>query len=144
MIFFGGLLQILGAIGEWILGNTFSMCLFFTYGTFWIVAGTQLVPCFGVGVQYSTSGSNLQGMTEPSYFATVGMRLLPCIALPEQRLPRLLTMHRILLPRPCDGHHDLHHLLAANQYSLLLRTLHFDLRFWMRRRSFLEPGTRSR
>src|ERR1700761_597100 len=60
MIFFGGALQILGAIGEWILGNTFPMCLFFTYGTFWIVAGTQLIPWFGVGVQYSTSGSNLR------------------------------------------------------------------------------------
>ncbi|KIW83886.1 hypothetical protein Z517_03132 [Fonsecaea pedrosoi CBS 271.37] len=72
MIFFGGILQILGAIGEWILGNTFSMCLFFTYGTFWIVAGTQLVPWFGVGVQYSTTGDNFHGMTEPAYFATVG------------------------------------------------------------------------
>jgi succinate-acetate transporter protein len=75
MIFFGGALQILGAIGEWILGNTFPMCLFFTYGTFWIVAGTQLVPAFGVGVQYSTTGNNLHGMTEPAYFATVGMFL---------------------------------------------------------------------
>ena len=72
MIFFGGVLQILGAIGEWILGNTFPMCLFFTYGTFWIVAGTQLIPWFGVGVQYSTSGSNLEGMAEPGYYATVG------------------------------------------------------------------------
>jgi uncharacterized protein len=72
MIFFGGALQILGAVGEWILGNTFPMCLFFTYGTFWIVAGAQLVPWFGVGVQYSTAGDNLQGMTEPGYFATVG------------------------------------------------------------------------
>lgn len=76
MIFFGGVLQILGAIGEWILGNTFPMCLFFTYGTFWIVAGTQLIPWFGVGVQYSTTGNNLHGMTEPSYYATVGKCLL--------------------------------------------------------------------
>jgi len=72
MIFFGGALQIIGAIMEWVLGNTFSMCLFFTYGTFWLVAGTQLVPAFGVGIQYSTTGDNLVGMTEPSYFATVG------------------------------------------------------------------------
>lgn len=72
MIFFGGMLQILGAIGEWILGNTFSMCLFFTYGTFWIVAGTELIPWFGVGVHYSSNGSTLQGMAEPSYYATFG------------------------------------------------------------------------
>ncbi|KAL6242948.1 hypothetical protein RBB50_010048 [Rhinocladiella similis] len=76
MIFFGGMLQILGAIGEWILGNTFSMCLFFTYGTFWIVAGTELIPWFGVGVHYSSNGSTLQGMAEPSYYATFGFYYL--------------------------------------------------------------------
>ena len=78
MIFFGGMLQIIGAIMEWILGNTFSMCLFFTYGTFWVVAGTQLVPWFGVGLQYSPSGSSLQGMTEPGYYATFGTSVLYC------------------------------------------------------------------
>jgi succinate-acetate transporter protein len=31
-IFFGAMVQIFGAIGEWILGNTFSCALFFTYG----------------------------------------------------------------------------------------------------------------
>jgi succinate-acetate transporter protein len=30
--FFGGMLQIIGGTGEWILGNTFSSVLFFTYG----------------------------------------------------------------------------------------------------------------
>ena len=67
------MLQILGAIAEWILGNTFSMCLFFTYGTFWIVAGTQLMPFFAVGAQYSPTGNSFEGMATPSYFATVGM-----------------------------------------------------------------------
>lgn len=33
-IFFGGMVQIFGAVGEWILGNTFSCALFFTYGIF--------------------------------------------------------------------------------------------------------------
>lgn len=33
-IFFGGMVQIFGAVGEWILGNTFPCALFFTYGTF--------------------------------------------------------------------------------------------------------------
>jgi succinate-acetate transporter protein len=32
-IWFGGMVQIFGAVGEWILGNTFSCALFFTYGT---------------------------------------------------------------------------------------------------------------
>lgn len=31
-IFFGGMVQIFGGVGEWILGNTFSCILFFTYG----------------------------------------------------------------------------------------------------------------
>lgn len=31
-IFFGGMVQIFGGVGEWILGNTFSCALFFTYG----------------------------------------------------------------------------------------------------------------
>jgi succinate-acetate transporter protein len=73
MIFFGGGIQILAAIGEWVIGNTFSMCLFFTYGTFWIVNGTQLIPWFNVGAQYSSPvGNTFAGMDEPSYFATVG------------------------------------------------------------------------
>ncbi|OGM44476.1 plasma membrane ammonium transporter (Ato3), partial [Aspergillus bombycis] len=33
-IFFGGLIQLLGGIGEWIIGNTFSCALFFTYGAY--------------------------------------------------------------------------------------------------------------
>lgn len=33
-IFFGGMVQIFGAVGEWILGNTFPCALFFTYGAF--------------------------------------------------------------------------------------------------------------
>ena len=32
-IFFGGMLQIIGGTMEWVLGNTFSSVLFFTYGT---------------------------------------------------------------------------------------------------------------
>ena len=73
MIFFGGGIQILAAIGEWILGNTFAMCLFFTYGTFWVVAGTQLIPWFNVGSQYSSPiGDTFVGMQEPGYLATFG------------------------------------------------------------------------
>jgi succinate-acetate transporter protein len=77
MIFFGGSIQILAAIGEWLIGNTFSMCLFFTYGTFWVCQGAQLIPWFAVGSQYSTTGDSLLGMAEPGYFATVGEFVLP-------------------------------------------------------------------
>ena len=142
MIFFGGLLQILGAIGEWILGNTFPMCLFFTYGTFWIVAGTQLIPWFGVGVQYSATGDSFQGMTEPSYFATVGTSFPRSLPRPQINLPafaqdstrtqlRVTTdvkCHRILLPLLGNDNDDLHDLLLAHQPRLLLGAFHADLR----------------
>jgi succinate-acetate transporter protein len=73
MIFFGGSIQIIAAVGEWILGNTFVTCLFFTYGSFWIVAGTTLIPWFNVGAEYSNPvGNTFAGMDQPSYFATAG------------------------------------------------------------------------
>jgi len=73
MIFFGGMVQIIAAVGEWLIGNTFSMCLFFTYGTFWIVAGTQLIPWFAVGAEYSDPvGQTFAGTVTPSYYATFG------------------------------------------------------------------------
>ncbi|KAE8380208.1 GPR1/FUN34/yaaH family-domain-containing protein [Aspergillus bertholletiae] len=71
-IFFGGVVQLFGAVGEWVIGNTFSCALFFTYGTFWIVQGTGLMPFFATGLQYSSTGNSLEGMETPSYHATLG------------------------------------------------------------------------
>ncbi|KAF3015228.1 hypothetical protein E8E15_006548 [Penicillium rubens] len=71
-IFFGAMIQIFGAVGEWILGNTFSCALFFTYGTFWLVQGTSLMPFFAVGTMYSPDGNTLKGMETAEYSATVG------------------------------------------------------------------------
>ncbi|OGE47747.1 hypothetical protein PENARI_c037G10157 [Penicillium arizonense] len=72
-IFFGAMVQIFGAIGEWILGNTFPCALFFTYGTFWLVQGTSLMPFFAVGTNYSPTGNTLEGIMTPEYNATVGL-----------------------------------------------------------------------
>ncbi|KAJ5398591.1 GPR1/FUN34/yaaH family-domain-containing protein [Penicillium sp. CMV-2018d] len=72
-IFFGGILQILGAIGEFIIGNTFSCAVFFTYGAFWLVEGTSLIPSFGVGVNYSSTGNNMEGITTSGYHACIGI-----------------------------------------------------------------------
>ncbi|KAJ5714171.1 uncharacterized protein N7483_011352 [Penicillium malachiteum] len=72
-IFFGGMVQILGGLGEWIIGNTFSCALFFTYGTFWIVQGTTQMPFFGVGTNYSATGNTIEGAKTPEYAATVGL-----------------------------------------------------------------------
>jgi len=65
--------QFLGAIGEWIIGNTFSCALFFTYGSFWLVQGTSLIPSFAVGANYSAAGDSYEGMQTQGYNATLGM-----------------------------------------------------------------------
>ncbi|KAJ5698457.1 hypothetical protein N7462_000462 [Penicillium macrosclerotiorum] len=72
-IFFGGMVQIFGAVGEWLIGNTFSCALFFTYGTFWIVQGTTQMPFFATGLNYSSTGNALEGMQTPEYSATTGL-----------------------------------------------------------------------
>ncbi|KAL4875698.1 GPR1/FUN34/yaaH family-domain-containing protein [Aspergillus karnatakaensis] len=75
-IFFGGFVQVLGAIGEWIIGNTFSSALFFTYGTFWIVQGTTLMPFFGTGTHYSPTGNSFEGQQTASYAASTAFYFL--------------------------------------------------------------------
>ncbi|KAL8726169.1 MAG: hypothetical protein Q9166_006886 [cf. Caloplaca sp. 2 TL-2023] len=52
--FFGGVLMILGAIGEWILGNTFPTVVFGTFGAFWLAFGGTLVPSFNAYGAYVT------------------------------------------------------------------------------------------
>lgn len=66
------MVQILGGVGEWIIGNTFSCALFFTYGTFWIVQGTTQMPFFAVGTNYSSTGNTLEGVQTPEFDATIG------------------------------------------------------------------------
>lgn len=85
------MVQILGAIGEWIIGNTFSSTLFFTYGiftlfsllsiftdissligTFWLAQGGSLLPFFATGMNYSRTGNSPEGQQTASYHATLG------------------------------------------------------------------------
>ena len=71
--FFGGLLMLLGSIGEWIIGNTFPFVVFGTFGTvplklchratdlrlilslgsFWATFGATLVPWFNAYGAYA-------------------------------------------------------------------------------------------
>ncbi|KAF1344199.1 GPR1/FUN34/yaaH family-domain-containing protein [Delphinella strobiligena] len=44
--FFGGLLMILGAIGEFFLGNTFPSVVFGSFGGFWLTFGATLQPFY--------------------------------------------------------------------------------------------------
>jgi len=42
--FCGGLLMILGSVGEWLLGNTFPFVVFGSFGGFWLTFGATLQP----------------------------------------------------------------------------------------------------
>lgn len=111
------MVQILGGVGEWIIGNTFSCALFFTYGTFWIVQGTTQMPFFAVGTNYSSTGNTLEGVQTPEFDATIGKfyfspscqgniligynRLVLCLfSTSHLRLPDMFTPHK-RLPLPC-------------------------------------------
>ena len=52
--FFGGLLMILGSIGEWIIGNTFPFVVFGTFGAFWLAFAATLQPFYNAYGAYVT------------------------------------------------------------------------------------------
>jgi succinate-acetate transporter protein len=70
---FGGILMILGAIGEWILGNTFPCVVFGSFGSFWIGLGITLEPTSGAVSSYP------KGLADPgfnnSWGTYIGIRL---------------------------------------------------------------------
>ncbi|KAI1156391.1 GPR1/FUN34/yaaH family-domain-containing protein [Nemania diffusa] len=79
--YLGGLLLLLGGIGEWILGNTFPATVFCLFGGFWFTFGATIVPGYGAYGTYSTSGVVAEGLNEPQFYATfsfvlIGMTLL--------------------------------------------------------------------
>jgi len=53
--FFGGLLMILGALLEFVLGNTFPFVVFGTFGSFWFTFGATLTPSFNASIAYLPS-----------------------------------------------------------------------------------------
>jgi len=74
--FFGGLLMILGSLGEWIIGNTFPFVVFGTFGSFWLSFGATLQPFFNAYGAYSTTSNPAEGLTEPAFNASFGFFLL--------------------------------------------------------------------
>ncbi|KAJ4256110.1 hypothetical protein NW762_009186 [Fusarium torreyae] len=72
----GGLLLILGGIGEWILGNTFPSVVFLTFGGFWLAFGTTIVPDSGAYSTYSTTNTAADGLVEPQFYATFSFFLV--------------------------------------------------------------------
>ncbi|KAF4977326.1 hypothetical protein FZEAL_6149 [Fusarium zealandicum] len=73
---YGGVLMVLGAIGEWILGNTFPATVFGMFGAFWITFAGAIVPGSGAYATYSTTGVAADGLAEPKFFATFAFFLV--------------------------------------------------------------------
>lgn len=64
--FFGGLLMILGSVGEWIIGNTFPFVVFGTFGAFWLSFAATLQPFFNAYGAYVTDPTvAAQSMGQP-------------------------------------------------------------------------------
>ncbi|KAF2239374.1 hypothetical protein EV356DRAFT_502427 [Viridothelium virens] len=82
IIFMGGMLQIVGGIMEWILGNTFICVVLNTYGAFWLSYGTSLQPFYNTAGFYSSNpgaadaASQLEGMKTPAYMASLAFWFL--------------------------------------------------------------------
>ncbi|KAF2019340.1 hypothetical protein BU24DRAFT_439524 [Aaosphaeria arxii CBS 175.79] len=66
--FFGGLLMILGSLGEFLLGNTFPFVVFGSFGAFWLGFGATLQPFYNAYGAYSPTENAADGLS------TVGFR----------------------------------------------------------------------
>lgn len=133
------MVQIFGGIGEWIIGNTFSCALFFTYGThvhikskawqntytfvtgtFWIVQGTTLMPFFATGIHFSSTGNFLEGQQTPMYNASIGLLNKWQVALALAMVDRF---NSILFCGPDSHNLHIHDMLPSYQRLPLLRAL---------------------
>jgi hypothetical protein len=94
--FFGGLLMILGSLGEvrldlnnapssttnafsqFILGNTFPFVVFGSFGAFWLAYAATLQPFYNAYGAYSTTGVAAEGLETRGFNASFGTLLAPC------------------------------------------------------------------
>ncbi|MDI1492706.1 MAG: hypothetical protein OHK93_004488 [Ramalina farinacea] len=87
---FGGLLMILGSIGEWIIGNTFPFVVFGTFGAFWLAFACTLIPWFNAYGAYVTDPAeaatsmgnpgNALGLQQPGFFASGAFAFVTSLA----------------------------------------------------------------
>lgn len=95
-IWLGGLLLLLGGIGEWILGmyfarvatarsfspdsfpgNTFPATVFTIFGGFWFTFGSTIIPGFGAYSSYTTGNvAATAGLDEGQFYATFSFLLI--------------------------------------------------------------------
>ncbi|KAF2850482.1 hypothetical protein T440DRAFT_479181 [Plenodomus tracheiphilus IPT5] len=71
--FAGGLLMILGGLGEWILGNTFPFVVFASFGAFWLGYAATLQPTYGAYSLYrDPSNASSTGLESVGFNVGVG------------------------------------------------------------------------
>lgn len=70
--FFGGLLMILGSLGEWVIGNTFPFVVFGSFGAFWLTFAATLSPLYNAAGAFSKTGSAAEGLETVGFNASFG------------------------------------------------------------------------
>lgn len=66
---FGGILMILGAVGEFILGNTFPFVVFGTFGAFWLAFAMTLQPFYNTYGFFAPAGeAPAAGLAAPTFY----------------------------------------------------------------------------
>lgn len=95
---FGGILMILGGLGEFLLGNTFPCVVFGSFGAFWITLAITLIPYFGAASSYTDGGALGAGFNNSFGFFLVSMGVLCLIyAICALRTNLILFLILILL-----------------------------------------------
>ncbi|OQU99860.1 hypothetical protein CLAIMM_05435 [Cladophialophora immunda] len=75
--FMGGLLMIIGGVGEFILGNSYPFIVFCGFGGWWLSFGATLKPSFGAYGNYSPDPANAAaGLSTTGFLAGFGFFLL--------------------------------------------------------------------
>ncbi|KAE9366310.1 gpr1-like plasma membrane protein [Stipitochalara longipes BDJ] len=66
--FFGGMLQIIGSVMEWIIGNTFPFVVFGSYGAFWLALAATLQPVYSAEGAYTSGKSGAEAAAGQAEF----------------------------------------------------------------------------
>ncbi|KIW74492.1 hypothetical protein Z517_12432 [Fonsecaea pedrosoi CBS 271.37] len=75
--FMGGLLMIIGGVGEFILGNSYPFIVFCGFGGWWLSFGATLKPSFGAYGNYSPDPTDpAAGLSTTGFLAGFGFFLL--------------------------------------------------------------------
>ena len=66
--FFGGMLQIIGSVMEWIIGNTFPCVVFGSYGAFWLALAATLQPVYNAEGAFTSGKSGAEAAAGQAEF----------------------------------------------------------------------------